>query len=74
MAMTTEGIVYYWYDHLSRDYIPTVINSIEKALENHDYNSFLFYYNNKANGHLYTLPEISKEDFEKIVYNEYECG
>lgn len=48
MATTTEGIVYYWYDHLSRDYIPTVINSIEKALENHDYNSFLFYYNDKA--------------------------
>jgi hypothetical protein len=74
MEKNINNFTYYWYDHLSRGYIPTVINSIEIAIKNHDYNSFLFYYNNKANGHLYTLPEISKEDFEKITYSEYECG
>lgn len=82
--------VYYWYDHMSRNIIPTIINSISDSIKNKDYNSFMIYYKSKLNHTYYDLfDEITvfqndeivdsisiekEENFKKITYNEYECG
>ena len=82
--------IYYWYDYLSRDKIPTIIESITKSIKNKDFNSFMFYYNCDLNHKEYFLPNMisvfegddliehisieNEENFKKITFNEYECG
>jgi hypothetical protein len=82
---------YYWYDHLQRSNMPTIIKAIEESIKSKDFNSFMFFYN-KQKELFITLPSnISvydqeqeeiiehldvtiKENFDKITFNEYECG
>lgn len=81
----SNKIYYFWYDHLNRCRIPVIIDSIQKSIENKDYNSFMFYYNNQKTLEI-TLPNYAylsddsyiditiKENFDKIEFSEYECG
>ena len=64
---------YYWYDHLQRENIPTIIKAIEDSIKNKDYNSFLFFYSNQNLLNI-ELPFINKEDFNNIIDSEFECG
>lgn len=88
MDTNNKTIIYYWYDHLLRNRIPTIINSIKTSIDNHDFESFMVYYNSFKE--LDMLPKTAsvftkedyvgsiditiKENFMKINYNEYECG
>lgn len=82
---------YYWYDHLQRSNIPTIVRAVEESIKSKDFNSFMFFYN-KQKELFITLPsDISvynqekeeiveylditiKDNFDKITFNEYECG
>lgn len=82
---------YYWYDHLQRSNMPTIVRAIKESIKSKDFNSFMFFYN-KQKELFITLPsDISvynqekkeivrylnitiKDNFDKITFNEYECG
>lgn len=34
------SIVYYWYDHLARNWAPNLVRTIEDSLNNHDFETF----------------------------------
>ena len=78
-------LIYYWYDHMLRETMPEVVAAIGKAIENHDWNSFKFFYDHQlALG--VELPDIiydcdnnrhwilNEQNFKRIQENEYECG
>lgn len=64
---------YYWYDHLQRENIPTIIKAIENSIKDKDYNSFLFFYNNQDILNI-EMPFIDKESFIELEGSEFECG
>ena len=34
---------YYWYDHLQRMNMPSIVQAIEESIESKDFSSFMFF-------------------------------
>lgn len=62
---------YYWYDHLQRMNMPSIVQAIEESIESKDFSSFMFFYN-KQKELFITLPsDIGVYDQEKKEIIKY---
>lgn len=62
---------YYWYDHLQRSNIPTIVKAIEESIKSKDFNSFMFFYNKQKELFIALPSDISVYDQEKEEIIKY---